>query len=241
MLASGNVYELYCRAVSCQLSALQVCFDLIKNSIMKRRILLLISILTISTFILSGQDSIRIKPWSISLSYAPRFEIYRPLNPTDLIYFKSFEVSINKKISQHLSIGLGINYQNMKKNDHALVFDGDGINKDLFYDFTYFDFPIQIDYHFFKNHKTFDPYLKASIINSFYHSFFEAIGIDYYFSDTYTKYFICLDLGIGGQLKIYKRLSLMCQASLGFGINHYNPQYTFFKSQIGLSYYLTKK
>ena len=33
---------------------------------------------------------------------------------------------------------------------------------------------------------------------------------------------------------------MMFQASLGFGINHYNPQYTFFKSQIGLSYNLTK-
>jgi len=206
---------------------------------MKRRMLILISVLTVFNLILNGQDTITIKPWSVSLSYAPKFEIWRPLNPTKEIFFKSFEVSVNKKLSQHFSFGFGINYQNMKKNDHSLTFDG-GIEKDLLYDFTYIDFPIQMNYHFLINHKKIDPYVKASFINSYYHSFFEAKEIDYYQSDTYDKYFICWDLGIGGLLKINKRLSLMCQASLGFGINHYNPQYTFFKSQIGLSYNLTK-
>jgi hypothetical protein len=206
---------------------------------MKRRMLILISVLTVFNFILNGQDTITIKPWSVSLSYAPKFVIWRPLNPTKDIFFKSFEVSVNKKLSQHFSFGFGINYQNMKENGHSLTFDG-GIEKDLFFDFTYIDFPIQMNYHFLVNHKKIDPYIKASFINSYYHSFFEGKGIDFYQSDTYDKYFICWDLGIGGLLKINKRLSLMCQASLGFGIHHYNPQYTFFKSQIGLSYNLTK-
>ena len=207
---------------------------------MKRRILFLFSILTVSDLILSGQDSLSIKPWVLSLSYAPKFEIFRPLNPTNLIYYKSIELSVNKKISQHFSLGFGINYQNLKKNDHALVFDGDGIDKDLFYNYTNIDFPIQMNYHFLINHKKIDPYVKVSFINSYYHSSYKAIGIDYYFSDTQDEYFIYWDLGIGGQFKIYKRLSIMCQASLGLRIKHYNPQYTFFKSQIGLSYFLTK-
>ncbi len=201
--------------------------------------LILISVLTVFNLILNGQDTITIKPWSVSLSYAPKFEILRPLNPTMDIFFKSFELSVDKKISQHFSFGFGINYQNLKKNDHPLVFDG-GSYEDLLFNFTYIDFPIQTNYHFLINHKKIDPYVKASIINSYYHSILSAKGIDYYQSDTYDKYFICWDLGIGGLLKINKRLSLMCQASLGFGIHHDNPQYTFFKSQVGLSYNLTK-
>jgi len=99
---------------------------------MERRILFLISILTASNLILSGQDSVSIKPWAISLSYAPKFEIWRPLNPTNLIYFKSIELSVNKKISQHFSLGFGINYQNLKKMITPLSLTGMGLIKTSF-------------------------------------------------------------------------------------------------------------
>lgn len=207
---------------------------------MIRRIQILISLLTVFNLILDGQDTMTIKPWSVSLSYAPKFEIWRPLNPTKDIFFKSFEVSAHHKLSQRFSFGFGINFQNLKKNDHSIVISGGGTEEDNIYDFTYIDFPVQMNYHFLINNERFDPYFKASIISSYYHSFFEVKGIDYYQSGTYDKYFVCWDLGIGSFLKLNNRLSFVSQASLGFGINHYNPQYTFFKCQIGLNYTLTK-
>jgi len=206
---------------------------------MKRRMLILISVLTVFNLILNGQDTLTIKPWSVSLSYAPKFEIWRPLNPTNDIFFKSFEISVNKKLSQHFSFGVGINYQNLNKYGHSLDLET-GIERDIKTNYTYLDFPIQINYHFLNDPKKIDPYVKAAFINSYYHEYFEETGIDYYKSDSYAKYLILWDLGIGSFLKINNRLSIMCQVSLGFGINHYNPQYTFFKSQIGLSYNLTK-
>ncbi len=206
---------------------------------MKRRILILISVLTVFNLTLNAQDTKTIKSWSVSLSYAPKFEILRPLSPTKDIFFKSFEVSVNHKISQHVSFGVGINYQNLNIYGHSLDLES-GIERDIIYDYTYVDFPIQMNYHFFNNPNKIDPYVKAAFVNSYYHEFFEEKGIDYYQSGTSDKYFILWDLGIGSFLKINNRLSIMCQASLGFGINHYNPQYTFFKSQIGLSYNLTK-
>jgi len=207
---------------------------------MKRRILILISVLTVCNLAVIAQDTKNIKSWSVSLSYAPKFEIRRPLSPTNDIFFKSFEMSVNHRISRHISFGVGINYQNMKKTDHAIVFDGDGIDKDYRYDFTYIDFPIQMNYHFLNTPTKIDPYVKAAFINSYFREYTEATGINYYQSGTFDKYCIFWDLGIGSSLKINNRILIMCQASLGFGINHYNPQYTFFKSQIGLSYNLTK-
>ena len=207
---------------------------------MRKRNLILISILIVFSLILNGQDSKTIKQWSVSLSYAPKFEIFRPLSPTKDIYFKGFEVSVNHKISKHLSFGVGINYQNL--NIYSPFINLENVDEGYInYNYNNFDFPIQMNYLILNNPKKIDPYIKAAFINSYYHTFYEIKGIDYYNSITHDNYFILWDLGVGSFLKISNRLSLMGQASLGFGIKHNNPQYTFFKCQIGLNYYFIKK
>ena len=119
---------------------------------MKKRILILICVLTVFNLTLNAQDTKTIKSWSVSLSWAPKLEIWRPLNPTKDIYLKSFEVSVNHKISQHLSFGIGINYQDFTKYAHSLNLEN-GIERDVSTNYTYLDFPIQMNYHFLNNPK----------------------------------------------------------------------------------------
>ena len=45
-------------------------------------------------------------------------------------------------------------------------------------------------------------------------------------------------MGIGCDIKITDRISLIYEASIGVGINYYVPDYTYFEGLVGLRYML---
>jgi hypothetical protein len=202
---------------------------------MKRKILILFSILSIGFSSISGQESESFKTWSISVSYSPKFEIPTGVTQSKDKYFLGFEFNADRRLSKHFSVQFGVNYLSLNKTDQM-----QGIPSIKFMsNYSFLEFPLQINYHFLNKSNIFDPYVKTSLINSYYHS---VVGVEIIELDTFKEDKYCLfgDIGIGTTVKINNKLSLIGQTSLGFGIKYINPQY-YFKGLIGIRYSLLKK
>jgi outer membrane protein W len=144
---------------------------------------------------------------------------------------------IDYRLRRHLSLSFGINV-NFEKEDYSNS-DYNGIT----YDFrTYsektvlFEFPVQLNYHFRDTSKIFNPYIKLGLRNSFYHRDFVISPEN--LSYPYTRYFLLMDLGLGSYLKVSNHLSLIYEASIGFGLKYLRSDYVYLEGLIGLRYTL---
>jgi hypothetical protein len=59
---------------------------------------------------------------------------------------------------------------------------------------------------------------------------------EYNYSDIDDKYFIFWDIGVGSFVNIINNFSIIGQVSVGLGLKYYNPQYTYYKTSIGIRY-----
>jgi hypothetical protein len=206
---------------------------------MKRHYFISVLIILGITSILNGQDSKRdSNPWSISFSYSPKLEISRYLQYSGgQPFYKSFNNMIDYRLRRHLSLSFGINV-NFEKEDYSNS-DYNGIS----YDFrtfsekiVLFEFPVQLNYHFRDTSKFFNPYIKLGLRNSFYHRDFVILPEN--LSYPYTRYFLLMDLGLGSYLKVSNHLSLIYEASVGFGLKYLRSDYVYLEGLIGLRYTL---
>jgi hypothetical protein len=206
---------------------------------MKRLILILIPIFIIGITTTFGQNPVSSKPWSVSVSYSPKFEIPRGISSAQEKYFLSFDLSVDRKIIEHFSLSSGLRFHTFNRTGTAIPSHSPTFQYSE--SFTFLEFPIQVNYHILEKSGRIDPFIMTSLINSYYHSVFESKLSEYNHSDIYNKYFIFWDIGIGGYLKVNSNFSIISYASMGFGLKYYNPHYTYFKTGLGIRYTLIKK
>jgi hypothetical protein len=203
---------------------------------MKKLILTLIPIFFIGLKTSLAQLPVTTKPWSVSVSYSPKFEIPRGISPAQEKYYLSFDISFDRKIFDHFSMSSGLRF-------HTLNRTGIGTGSHIppfnyMESYTFLEIPIQINYHPWKNPHRIDPFILTSLINSYYHSVFdvESEFPEYNYSDIDDKYFIFWDIGVGSFVNIINNFSIIGQVSVGLGLKYYNPQYTYYKTSIGIRY-----
>jgi hypothetical protein len=206
---------------------------------MKKLILILILILFAGIKTSIGQVSVSTKPWSVSVSYSPKFEIPRGISPAQEKYYLSFDLSFDRKIFDHFSMSSGLRFHTLDRTGIAIGSHIPPFN--YMESYTFLEFPIQINYHPLKNPHRINPLILTSLINSYYHSVFEVELTDDNYSDINDKYFIFWDIGVGSIVNISNNFSMIGQVSAGLGLKYYNPQYTYYKTSIGIRYTFLKK
>lgn len=179
-------------------------------------------------------------PWSFSLSYAPKFEIRRPINRNSQMFFKSINIMTDYRFKDHFSIAFGLDYCQNTESDKSLNFNGSTPTSYMLYRTSFTEFPIQLNYHFSDYMKNLDPYLKTSLRSIYYHYYYRRESSQDYYTAKSDNYFLFCDLGFGSYLKVRDKISLMFQASIGFGLKYHTPQYTYFEGLVGFRYSLTK-
>jgi hypothetical protein len=193
---------------------------------------------------IKGQDSenkMRF-PWSVSLSYSPKFEIRRPLNSFPRTFFKGFNISSDHKIYNHFSVSLGLNYNQKTENFSSRLPEGANPGPmDVYWYTSFIELPIQLNYHLRSSSNKLDPYIKTSFRNIFYHTRFYMASPQYPYTESYDDYYIFSDLGFGTYLNLKSRLSLMFQTSFGVAIKYHTRQYNYFEGLVGLRYTLGKQ
>jgi|APLow6443716910_1056828.scaffolds.fasta_scaffold00797_2 hypothetical protein len=193
---------------------------------------------------LAGQNSLNenTDPWAISFSFSPKIDISPPYYAPNDNFVPAFCLKADHRIFTKFSYSIGVVYNNWILNTERLIFDGLGseisTNKILI-----FEFPIQLNYHLSGSNKMFDPYLMTSFNNSYYHQ--DYYGEAYYglpddgeFSIKRSKYCLFYNLGLGAYINLSSSLSIITEASVGFGLVYYTQRYRFIEGQVGVRYTL---
>jgi hypothetical protein len=187
----------------------------------------------------NSQDLENKKPWSFSVSYIPKIKIPRALNSDFYFYFLSFGLATDHKINEHFAYSLGLKYQYAKKNYKAQRMSGSyPVTFAESDEITLYEFPLQLNYHFKYNPEKFDYYLKTSLINSYYQFHYHSQYLTESYNEYDSKYLIFWDIGVGSYLTVNKRISIVGQLSLGFGLTISPPQNTYLECLVGLRYSL---
>jgi len=208
-----------------------------------RKLFILSFILILSSLsYLNGQrlKDQKILPWSFSLSYAPKFEIPRPLSPNGEMIFKSINIMTDKKIKNHFSFSFGLDYSQFTDASISLHFDGSTPVSSMLFRTSYTAFPIQLNYHIRDDSKRLNPFIKTSLRNIYYHDYYRRESSQEYFTSKNDHYYLFCDFGLGSYFKIHDKFSFIFQASVGFGLKYHTPQYTYFEGLAGFRYTLTK-
>ena len=206
---------------------------------MKRHYFISLLIILSIAFSLKGQDSKRdVNPWSISFSYSPKLEISKsiPFNSNQPFY-KSYNNMVDYRFDRHFSLSFGINVNFEKEYYSNSDFDGMNYNITSYSEkIVLFEFPVQLNYHFRDTSKVFNPYLKLGLRNSLYHRdiFISPQNASY----PSTRYFLLMDMGLGSYLKLSDRVSLIYEASVGFGLKYLRSDYVYLEGLFGLRYSL---
>lgn len=180
-------------------------------------------------------------PWSLSLSYAPKFEIRRPLNRNSRMFFKSINIMTDYRIKNRFSFSFGLDYCQNTKTSTSLHFGGDNPPISYFLFRTSFtEFPLQLNFHLIEDSKRLDPFIKTSLRNVYYHSYFRRESSEVFYTLNSDHYYLFCDFGLGSYFKIKDKLSFIFQSSIGFGLKYHTPQYTYFEGLVGLRYTMTK-
>lgn len=186
-----------------------------------------------------SKDQTNLK-WSLSLSYAPKFEIRMPLNRNSRMFFKSINIMTDYRFKKRLSFAFGLDFSQNTESSTSLHFSGYPTPVSyLLFRTSFTEFPIQLNYHLVKDSKKIDPFIKASLRNVYYHSYARRITSEVFYTQKSDHFYLFCDIGLGSYLKIKDKFSFIFQASIGFGLLYHTPQYTYFEGLVGLRYNLT--
>lgn len=179
-------------------------------------------------------------PWSLSLSYAPKFEIRRPLNRNSRMFLKSINIMTDYRFKNRFSFSFGLDYCQNTETSTSLHFGGSTPISYMLYRTSFAEFPIQLNYHIRDDSKKLDPYIKTSLRNVYYHQYYRRESSEDFYTLKSDHYYLFSDFGLGSYLKVKDKLSFIFQASIGFGLKYHTPQYTYFEGLVGFRYTLTK-
>lgn len=191
----------------------------------------------------SGQVSKTSKsyPWSVSLSYAPKFGSNHfgsfALYPYDS-YLLSFDLRAEHRFTEKLSYSFGIDFNRNHENISQLVFDG--VSEESKSRSYLIEFPLQINYYIIGNPKNIDPYVSMSLRNSFlpYYKKGTQNGAPFTIKDS--DYFLFYDFGIGGNFRLNKTISIIFESSFAYDLTHDKFKFNYFEPLLGIKYSLQK-
>src|SRR4030042_1250802 len=202
---------------------------------------LLILVLT-STDYLSGQDIKDAKKsvWSVTIGYAPDYDFNLSKHvPSegDVYYFLGFIGRVDLKFSDHLSISTGV-YPRKREEDYLEMPTDSWTPHYLDAHETRFflEFPVQINYYFQNSSKSLTPYLKLAIRNSYYNRKMVGVNQDGPISINDKQYNLLSDIGIGSNLKIIPKLSLVGEICFGYCLVYDWSNRSYIDALVGLQY-----
>jgi len=206
-----------------------------KHSIIFIVILITFPFLTISaqelvdTSILNSKNK---STWSISFSYSPHCAFsFTPKDDSKLYRFflQGFNGKIDRKTdSERVSFSFGINF---RKKD-IVDYDHDNQQK-----VRILEFPFQFNYHLKKSINKYDPYIKSSIRLSYFKImyFYDSEPGVIYLPER-ADYLPFIDIGFGSFNKINKKIDLLFESNLGYGITDAFPNRLYFDLLLGLKF-----
>jgi hypothetical protein len=153
-------------------------------------------------------------PWSFSLSYSPKFEIYIDSLEPEKKILSSFNFATDYRLNNKLSLTTGFNYN--QKTKYQVAFSTGLYPGEIFFVIKHsqYEIPIQINYHFLGSQKKIDPFIKTSIKYVFYNYSLDELSLNYDYSESHSNRFIILELGLGSYIKINSDLMIFCSYSI---------------------------
>lgn len=196
---------------------------------MKNKILFLTLVISIHMFSLKGQDVEKSEKWTVAFGYSPLcdFDLSAQLPSEDeSFYWSAGSVRLAYKLSQRLSISAGVGARSNKLYLRYDYFPDAYVTRD------FVEFPIQLNYSFKRSSKTFKPYIKTALINSFLNSEMHDGPLPYKESD----YNILADFGIGTKLGLINKFSAVFEISVGYFLKYQDHNRGYIDSFLGLQY-----
>jgi hypothetical protein len=191
----------------------------------------------------SGQDTkpSQSYPWSISLSYAPKFgsNLFGSyaLYPYDSYLF-SFDLRAEHRFTEKFSYSFGIDFNRNHENISQLTFDASSeVSKSSSY---LIELPLQINYYIISNPKNIDPYISMSLRNSYLHYYKKGTLGGAPINIKNSDYFLFYDFGIGSNFRLNKTISITFESSFAYGLIHENFKFNYFETSLGIKYSLQK-
>jgi hypothetical protein len=190
---------------------------------------------------ISGQEIIPSEksPWSISLSFSPKLGFNLngyASSDIDESYLFSLDLRAEHKFSDNFSYSFGVNFNRNDMDFNEIIFDGFGAGQRYKSVRYLVEFPLQINYHLISNAKRIDPYLKMSLRNSyFHHSTVGTLGNEP-ISEKTSDYHLFYDLGFGSHFQINKKISIILESCIGYGVVYYKRKFGYFEDLLGMRY-----